>query len=266
MGNINVLAIGDIVGEPGREACRLFVPVLRREEGIDFVFANGENVAGGSGVTAQTAEELFASGIDVITSGDHIFKRRETLELLAREPRLLRPANFPPDTVGNGSFVWTDRARGVSIGVVNIVGRVFLAMADCPFRRIREEVDSIKAKTPIILVDFHAEATSEKIAMGWFLDGDISALVGTHTHVQTADECILPKGSAYITDLGMTGPFRSVLGRDIEPVLTRFVKQVPTRFEVATGDVRLSGVVIKIDDKTGKALSIKRVHKKVENK
>jgi len=260
---IKVLMVGDIVGRPGRAACKEIIPKLRQAEGITLVVANGENVAGGSGITQSTADELFSSGIDVITSGDHIFKRKETVELLVGESRILRPANFPDGTSGSGSYLWSSKDGKTSIGVINAVGRVFLSMLDCPFKRVREEIDLLRRKTNIIVIDFHAEATSEKIAMGWFLDGEVSALAGTHTHVQTADENILPKGTAYITDLGMTGPYESVLGRDIKSVLTRFVKQIPARFEVASGDVRLAGVLVTIDRISGKAVDIKRIEKRL---
>ena len=262
MSSIRILMVGDVVGEPGRRICQELLSHLRKEEELDYIIANGENIAGGSGLTKRTIDELFKGGVNVVTSGDHVFKQKEAHELLQNNNYLLRPANYPPMSPGNGSYIYRVNPE-VSIAVVNLLGRVFLNPIDCPFQRINELLEDLKQKVKIIIVDFHAEATSEKIALGWYLDGKVSAVLGTHTHVQTADETILPKGTAYITDVGMTGPFHSVLGRDVEAVIRRFVTQMPTRFKVATDDIRLSGVIIECDTDTGRALSIKRMQKKL---
>lgn len=256
---MRALLIGDIVGSPGRTAVRELLPKLKKEEKIDFVIANGENAAGGSGLTPKIADELFGYKIDIMTSGDHIWKRKEIPEYLDASERLLRPANYPKGAYGRGSCLI--EAGSHKIGVINLAGRVFMEPIECPFRVVGEQLEEIKPKTKIIFVDMHAEATSEKIAMSWFLDGEVSCVVGTHTHVQTADERILPKGTAYITDLGMTGPHDSVIGRKIEQILTRFITQLPTRFEMAEENVQLQGVIVDVDEKSGKAISIKRVQK-----
>lgn len=257
-----VLVAGDVVGNPGREACMKLIPRLRREEKIDFVIVNGENLAGGSGVTESTTRELFQNGVDVITSGDHVFRKKEAEELLARNHRILRPANYPAAVPGSGSTVIAAQ-NGVKVGVLNLIGRVFLKTVDCPFEVARREVEKLRKETPVIFVDIHAEATSEKVALGWFLDGKVSGIFGTHTHVQTADECILPKGTGYITELGMCGPYRSVIGRDIDAVLHMFLTQMPSKLEVATEDARLSGAIFDIDPSSGKTLAVRRVHERV---
>jgi len=262
---MRVLFIGDIVGEPGRDAVRELLPKIKKRESVDFTIANGENVAGGSGITPALADELFDSGVDVITTGDHVWKRKEILERIGSDDKLLRPANYPAKTPGTGSTVAKSKS-GVSVGVINLIGRVFMQPVECPFRTAKEEIEKIGKIAKVILVDMHAEATSEKIALGWYLDGEVSAVVGTHTHVQTADEKVLPGGTAFIADIGMTGPFDSVIGRRKEQILTRFVTQMPARFEVAEGDVQLHGVVIDIDEKTGKARSIKRIQEKLNDK
>ena len=259
---MKILFIGDIVGAPGRDAVKHLVPAMRKECGIDFVIANAENSSGGSGITPQTAAELFNASVDVLTSGDHIWKRKEIFELIRSEPKIIRPINYPAGAPGYGSGIFT-AADGTRVGVINVLGRVFLEPLDCPFKSVRAAVEQIRKETPVILVDIHAEATSEKIAMGWFLDGDVSVVAGTHTHVQTADERILPKGTAYITDAGMVGPFDSVLGRRVENVLERFLSSVPVRFEVAGENVQMHGVIVDIDEKTGTARSITRVQKKL---
>jgi 2',3'-cyclic-nucleotide 2'-phosphodiesterase len=259
---MKILFIGDIVGKPGREAVERLVPAMRKECGIDFVIANAENSSGGSGITAETAGELFNASVDVLTSGDHIWKRKEIFELIRSEPKIIRPINYPPGAPGYGSGIF-QTAGGVKVGVINALGRVFLEPLECPFRTVRAAVEQIRKETSVILVDIHAEATSEKIALGWYLDGDVSAVVGTHTHVQTADERVLPKGTAYITDAGMVGPFDSVLGRRVENVLERFLSSVPVRFEVASENVQMHGVIIDIDERTGTARSITRVQKKL---
>ncbi len=256
---MKVLLIGDITGSPGRKILREELKSLQKKENIDFTIANAENAAGGSGITPAIAEELFSYNIDVLTSGDHIWKKREVVEFIARENRVLRPANYPDDSPGAGFCVYESR-NGETIGVVNLLGRVFMQAVDCPFRKAAECVEKIKPVTKIIFVDMHAEATSEKVALGWYLDGKVSCVYGTHTHVQTADQRILPNQTAYITDIGMTGPFDSVIGRKKEQVLERFLTQMPTRFEMADADVRINGAIVDIDSTTGRAQSIKRVN------
>ncbi|MFA5275414.1 MAG: TIGR00282 family metallophosphoesterase [Candidatus Omnitrophota bacterium] len=259
---MNILFIGDIVGSPGREAINKLLPELKKEHSLDFVVANAENVAGGSGITFKTAQDLFACGVDVLTSGDHIWKRTEIFELLNKEERILRPLNFPVGAPGKGAAVFKTNS-GKKIGVINVNGRVFMEPLDCPFKTSTSAAEEISQETNIIIVDMHAEATSEKIALGWYLDGKVSAVLGTHTHIQTADERILPKGTAYISDAGMTGPYDSVIGRRVEDVLQRFLTLIPARLEVAEGNIQLHGVILDIDEKTGKARSIKRVQKRL---
>jgi len=259
---MRILFIGDIVGEPGRQAIKELVPKIVKREKIDFVIANGENTAGGSGITPMIVDELLGYGVDVITSGDHIWKRKEILDRIAEDARILRPANYPREAPGFGSTVVTSRS-GVDVGVINLIGRVFMQAVECPFRVVKVEIDKMKNKTRIIIVDMHAEATSEKVALGWFLDGTVSAVIGTHTHIQTADEKILPKGTAFLTDAGMTGPYDSVIGRKKEQILNRFITQMPTKFEMAENDVQLHGAIIEIDEKTGRAESIRRVQEKL---
>lgn len=259
---MHILFIGDIVGSPGRNAVKQLLPELKREYQLDFVIANAENAAGGSGITAKVAQELFDFGISVLTTGDHIWKKREILEIINQEERILRPVNFPPTAPGRGENVFST-PQGKKIAVINVQGRVFMEALDCPFRTAQEAVERVAGNTPLIIVDIHAEATSEKIALGWYLDGRVSCVLGTHTHVQTADEKILPEGTAFITDVGMTGPFDSVIGRRIEDVLERFITAVPVRFEVASENVQLHGVVLDIDEATGKARSIVRVQKRL---
>lgn len=259
---MKILFIGDIVGRPGREAVRNLLPKIKEEENIELVVANAENAAGGSGLTPSICEELFSLGIDVITSGDHVWKKREVLEVINKDNRILRPANYPEGAPGAGATVVTTEA-GVKVGVVNLVGRVFMEALDCPFRAATREIERLKEQTPLIVVDIHAEATSEKQALGLFLDGQVAAVVGTHTHTQTADEKILPKGTAFITDLGMTGPFDSILGRRVEDILERFLMQVPIRFQMAKDNIQLHGAIVDIDTKSGCANSIKRIQEKL---
>lgn len=255
---MKLLFIGDIVGEPGRRAVKMLLPRLREQHALDFVIANGENSAGGSGITPRTAAEIFAAGVNVITSGDHLWDQKEVAELLHNESRFLRPLNYPPGTPGNGCALYQlPRLRPVA--VMNAQGRTFMPVMENPFLLAREEVERLRKLTSIIFVDFHAEATSEKIAFARMLDGRVSAVVGTHTHVQTADEQIFPGGTAYLSDAGFTGPQESVLGREIEPVLRRFLTNSPQRFEVAKHRVVLHGAVIDIDDTSGKALKIQRI-------
>ena len=256
---MKILFIGDIVGQPGRNAVKTLLPKLREQHALDFVIANGENSAGGSGITPRTAEEIFSAGVDVITSGDHLWDQKEVLELLANERRFLRPLNYPSGTPGQGSGVFEIQDSKLKIAVLNAQGRTFMPPLENPFLLVFEEVKRLREQTKIIFVDFHAEATSEKIAFARFLDGQVSAVVGTHTHVQTADEQIFPGGTAYLTDAGFTGPHESVLGREIEPVIKKFLTGIPQRFEVAKNAVLLHGAVIEIDDASGKALNIQRV-------
>jgi 2',3'-cyclic-nucleotide 2'-phosphodiesterase len=263
-----MLFIGDIVGQPGRNAVKALLPTLRSRHAIDFVVANGENSAGGSGITPKTAEEIFAAGVDVITSGDHLWDQKEVMGLLADEPRFLRPMNYPRDVPGRGSGVFeiknpVTKFQG-NIGVLNFQGRTFMQPAvDNPFLLAADEVKKMRERTKIIFVDFHAEATSEKIAFARMLDGQVSAVVGTHTHVQTADEQIFRGGTAYLSDAGFTGPHESVLGREIEPVIRRFLTAMPQRFEVARDGVFLKGALIEVDESSGKALNIQRTSESV---
>ncbi|MFA4984529.1 MAG: TIGR00282 family metallophosphoesterase [Candidatus Omnitrophota bacterium] len=259
---MRILFIGDIVGSPGRNAVVKMVPDLKKQERLDFVIANAENAAGGSGITPQVAGELFSCGVDVLTSGDHIWKKRDIFELIKEEKRILRPLNFPPGAPGSGKEVFNSPS-GAKVGVINVQGRVFMEALECPFRTVAEAVNELQGETKVIIVDIHAEATSEKIALGWYLDGKVSAVLGTHTHVQTADEKILPHGTAYITDAGMTGPFDSVIGRRVEDVLERFTSCVPVRFEVASDNIQLHGAIVEINEDSGRAVSITRLQRKL---
>jgi hypothetical protein len=254
---VKILFIGDIVGEPGRRAVKILLPKLREQHKLDFVITNGENSAGGSGITPKTAAEIFSAGVDVITSGDHLWDQKEVMELLQNEKHFLRPLNYPADVPGHGSGIF--EIKKLKIAVMNAQGRTFMPPLENPFTLALDEVKKLREQTKIIIVDFHAEATSEKIAFARFLDGKVSAVVGTHTHVQTADEQIFSDGTAYLTDAGFTGPHESVLGREIEPVIKRFLTAMPQRFEVAKNRVLLHGAVIEIDDVSGKAIKIQRV-------
>ncbi len=255
---VKILFIGDIVGEPGRRAVKQLVPLLSEKHGLDVVIANGENSAGGSGITPDTAAEIFSGGVDLITTGDHLWDQKEVIDLLIGEPRFVRPVNYPAGTPGQGSAVHRT-ASGLTVAAVNVQGRTFMADLDNPFHRIKSEVALLRQHTSIILVDVHAEATSEKIALGRMLDGQVSAVIGTHTHVQTADEQIFPGGTAYLTDAGFTGPHESVLGREIDPVIKRFLTNQPQRFPVARDRVLLQGAIVEIDAQSGRALSITRI-------
>lgn len=252
---MNVLLIGDIVGKPGRSAVKDLLPKLKEDHNIEFTIANGENAAGGNGLTPKIAEELFSYGVDVITSGDHIWKNKEIQKTIDQDSRILRPANYPLNTPGKGYSIYYTHT-GNKICVTNLLGRVFLSTLDCPFRTVAHILAQVTHITPNIILDFHAEATSEKIAMGWYLDGKVSCVFGTHTHVPTRDARILPNGTAYITDIGMVGSIDSVIGVDKEAVLKRFLTQMPVRFEPARDNVWLYGSVVKIDPATGKATEI----------
>ncbi len=255
---MRILFIGDIVGKPGRRAVRDLLPQLVAERSVDFVIANCENAAAGFGITREVVEDLYSYRVDVLTSGNHVWDKREVLDFIDDYETLLRPANYPEGVPGRGSVV-VPAPGGTYVGILNLAGRVFMPAVDCPFRTAEREIQKMKRKAPVVIVDFHAEATSEKQALGWFLDGKVTAVVGTHTHVQTADEEIRPGGTAYLTDAGMTGPFDSVIGMRKEAILERFLTQVPNRFDVAKGDVRLQGVLIEADPSSGRALKIERI-------
>ncbi|MBI4683570.1 MAG: TIGR00282 family metallophosphoesterase [Nitrospirae bacterium] len=255
---MKVLFIGDIIGKTGRTVLKTLLPNLVDRFKIDMVIANGENVAGGFGVTDKTVAELLNYGVHIITSGNHIWDKKESIPYIAKESRILRPANYPPGVPGYGSVIHTLQ-NGLKVGVINLSGRVFMAPIDCPFRTGNEEIKKIKKESNIIIIDFHAEATSEKIAFGYYVDGKVSAVVGTHTHVQTADEKILPAGTAYITDVGMTGPSNSVIGIEKEQIIERFLMHMPMKFEIAKGESILSAVVIEVDENTGKSTAIQRL-------
>jgi metallophosphoesterase (TIGR00282 family) len=255
---MNILFIGDIVGKPGRELIRKGLRTLIDHHGVDFTIANAENAAAGFGVTKDIGDALLDWGVDVMTSGNHIWDKKEAIDYIGAEPRLIRPANFPAGVPGNGSYL-ARAADGRTAGIVNVMGRVFMLNIDDPFAVVLKEIEAMRERTRVIFVDFHAEATSEKIAMGWHLDGKVTAVIGTHTHVQTADERILPKGTAYLTDVGMTGPHDSVIGVEIAPALGRFLNAMPARFETATANPRLNAVLIEADEKTGLATDIERL-------
>jgi hypothetical protein len=255
---VRILFIGDIVGKPGRELVRRGLSGIVDFHRIDLVIANAENSAAGFGITREIGDQLLEWGIDVMTSGNHIWDKKEALDYIGAESRLLRPANYPAGAPGNGSYLARTR-DGRSVGVINVMGRVFMLNIDDPFAVVLREIDALKERTRIIFVDFHAEATSEKIAMGWHLDGKVTALVGTHTHVQTADERILPKGTAYLTDVGMTGPHDSIIGVDIQAALGKFLTALPARFETATDNPRLNAVIIEADEQSGRATDIERL-------
>jgi metallophosphoesterase (TIGR00282 family) len=255
---LKILFIGDIVGKPGRRAILRLLDNIKNSYQIDFVIANAENASGGFGITPDVLRELFDYGIDLLTSGNHIWDKREIIPKLDEEKRLLRPANYPIENPGTGSVVFQTEADE-NVGVLNLLGRIFMNSIDCPFKTAIEEVKKLKARANVIIIDIHAEATSEKMAMGWFLDGKVSAIIGTHTHIQTADERVLPEGTAYITDVGMTGAMDSVIGMNKEIIIERFLTQRPQRFKVAKRDIQLNAVIIDINPKTGKSNSIQRL-------
>jgi 2',3'-cyclic-nucleotide 2'-phosphodiesterase len=255
---MKVLIIGDVVAKPGRLAVLERLQDLREQHAIDLAIMNAENLAGGFSVTPSLCEQLFSSGIDVMTSGNHIFDKREAIEYIAKQPRLLRPANYPPNTPGRG--IWVGDVRGIKVAVLNLMGRVFMPPSDDPFRIVDGLLANLSSDVKVRLVDMHAEATSEKVAMGWYLDGQVSAVVGTHTHIQTADERILLKGTAYLTDIGMTGSYSGVIGMSKADVIARFTSAIARRAEHSAGDVRICAVVLDIDETTGHAREIVRLN------
>ena len=261
---MKILFIGDIIGSPGRMALRELLPAYISKKKIDVVIANCENSAAGFGVTQKVVDELYKYKIDVLTSGNHIWNKREVLDFIGNYKTLLRPANYPSTTPGAGS-VLVPLKTGEYVGVINLAGRIFMQPIDCPFVTAKNKIAELREKTKIIIVDMHAEATSEKKALGWYLDGEVTAVLGTHTHVQTADEQILPQGTAYISDVGMTGPFDSVIGITKEAIIERFLTQMPNKFDLAKDDIRMQGVILDIDADSGKAKTIDRVSVKLKD-
>jgi 2',3'-cyclic-nucleotide 2'-phosphodiesterase len=255
---LQILFIADIVGGPGRKLVRALLPALIKKHEVDLCIVNGENAAGGFGLTLEIAEELFGIGVDVITSGNHIWDRKEIFPQLDHSMKILRPVNYPPNNPGRGMLVASAR-NGMPVGVINLQGRVFMREIDCPFRTVSTVLESLKKETNLIVIDFHAEASAEKVAMGWYLDGQVTALLGTHTHVQTADERILPGGSAYITDAGMTGSIDGVIGIKKELAIQRFLLQTPNRFQPADSNLVLMGVLLTVDPETGRSVKIERL-------
>lgn len=255
---MRILFVGDIVGSPGRRILKDHLADTVEQRKVDLAIVNCENAASGFGITPRLAEELFAAGADALTGGNHIWDRKEILEYFPHQPRLLRPANFPNGLPGGGLYLGQTRS-GISYAVLNLQGRTFMAPIDCPFRAAEKELARIPAETKVVVVDMHAETTSEKQAMGWFLDGKVSAVIGTHTHVMTADARVLPKGTAFITDVGMTGPHDSIIGMAKETIIERFLNALPARFDVAEGDVQMHAVLIDVDESTGRARSIEPV-------
>jgi metallophosphoesterase (TIGR00282 family) len=256
---MRILFVGDIFGKPGRDIARRAIPALVEQHTVDLVIANVENSAAGFGVTGDLADAILGFGVDVMTSGNHVWDKKEVLDYIPKQPKLLRPANFPAGTPGRGSYLARTRT-GEPVGVLNLMGRVFMTPLDDPFAVALREIEGLRAKTRIIFVDFHAEATSEKAAMGWHLDGRVTAVVGTHTHVQTADNRLLPKGTAYVTDVGMTGPHDSIIGVTVDAALGRFVTGMPAKFEAASAGARLNAVIVSADASTGRATTIERLN------
>lgn len=256
---MKVLFVGDIVGNPGRKAAKEFISGLKRELSIDFCIANCENAAGGSGITYAVAQEMYINGVDAITMGNHTWSKKEIMNFIDSDSRIVRPANYPGELPGKGSAIIYRNNLG--IGILNLMGRVYMDSLDCPFRAADRELEYLKSFVNVIITDMHAEATSEKHAMAWYLDGRVSCVLGTHTHVQTSDERILPCGTGYITDVGMTGPYDGIIGVDREIIINKFLNHIPARFEVAKGNVQFNAVVIEIDDKSGKTESINRIFK-----
>ncbi|PYG89905.1 hypothetical protein LY28_00504 [Ruminiclostridium sufflavum DSM 19573] len=259
---MNILFIGDIYGNPGRKAVKECVPQLRKELEIDFCIANGENSAAGSGITYIIAQELYKSGVDCITMGNHTWSKKEILNFIDSDDKIVRPANYPANVPGRGHTVL--KSKGMELAVLNLMGRVYMDSIECPFLTADREIQEIKRKTKVIFVDMHAEATSEKIALAWYLDGRVCCLAGTHTHVQTADERILPFGTGMISDAGMTGPYDGVIGVEKELIIERFINRMPQKFEVAKGKVQFNAVYLEVDEKTGKCLKIERISRVLE--
>ncbi len=253
---MKILMAGDVIGRPGRAAFARYTPRLRKEKAIDLVVVNGENAAGGKGLTEPVFDELLRGGADIVTSGNHIWDKKEVAAIIDREPYLVRPANYPEGTPGRGWCVYP--WRGGDVGVVNLAGRTFMPPLDCPFRKAEAALRALR-DCRVIVVDFHAEATSEKLALGWYLDGRVSAVVGTHTHIQTADERVLPGGTAYVSDLGMVGPWNSVLGVRTDIILRKFTTGLPTRFDLADGPCVYCALLVTIDETTGRAAGIERI-------
>jgi len=260
---IRILFVGDIFGRPGREIARRAIPALVERESLDFVIANVENAAAGFGVTGDIADTILGYGVDAMTTGNHVWDKKEVFDYIDGQPKLLRPANFRVGTPGRGSYLGRTRT-GEPVGVINLMGRIFMQPLEDPFAVALKEIDALRAKTRVIVADFHAEATSEKVAMGWHLDGRVTAVFGTHTHVQTADERILPKGTAYLTDAGMTGPHDSIIGVTTEAALGRFLTGMPAKFEAASGPGRLNAVIVTADQATGRATAIERLNLSAE--
>ncbi len=254
---MKIMLTGDVVGRPGRRAFQKYTPKLRQERQIDVVVVNGENSAGGKGITRKSLDELYHGGADIVTSGNHVWDKKDVLEFIDREPFLVRPANYPEGAPGKGSCIYPFRSK--NIGVMNLSGRTFMPVLDCPFQKAEELLRELTPVCDVLILDFHAEATSEKMAMGWYLDGRVNCIVGTHTHIQTADERILPGGTAYITDLGMVGAWNSVLGVCTDIVLDKFTKALPVRFDLANGPNVYSAVILEIDDVSNKTTAIERV-------
>jgi len=255
---LNILFIGDIVGRPGRNALIDELPRLREKYSPDLCIGNAENAAGGFGLTPKVADDLFNLGIDVLTSGNHIFDKKEIIPRISEDPRILRPSNYPSETPGKGSLLFRT-TQGDAVGILNLMGRVFIDSIDCPFKAADNEIAELSRTTKVIFVDMHAEVTSEKTAMGWYLDGKVSAVVGSHTHVQTADECVLPKGTAYLTDAGMTGPVHSVIGIKTEIAISRFLTRLPRRFETAAGPAQVCGALVTVNKRSGKSENLERI-------
>ncbi len=254
---MNILLVGDVCGRVGRTALLKYLPILKKKYSVDVAIVNGENSASGKGITPSTLEEIYRAGADIITSGNHIWDKRDVMKVIDSEPYLIRPANYPEPAPGKGYCVFPWHSK--NIGVFNLSGRVFMPPMDCPFQKAISIIKRLKSECDIIILDFHAEATSEKIALGWYLDGKITCMFGTHTHIQTADERILPAGTAYITDLGMVGPENSVIGMDKDIVIEKFLTGRPARFEVAAAPAIFCGALLKLDDGTNKAISIERI-------
>jgi hypothetical protein len=260
---VRIVFFGDVVGRPGRRAVAIVLRRLRRENAVDFVVANGENTAGGKGIDPGSAEELQDAGVDVVTTGNHVWQNRDIVPYLRDNPRVLRPLNFAAGVPGRG---WIVRAArdGTPVGVVNLIGRVFMGPAECPFRAVDAALPALRAEAGVVVVDMHGEATSEKVGMAWYLDGRVSAVIGSHTHVQTADERVLPGGTAVLTDAGMCGPEDSVLGMRTDRVLERFLTQMPVRFDVASGPVIVQGAAVDVDPVSGRAVAIERIRERVQ--